>query len=84
MADQTSDDATVQHNLNESADKITLKTRLVRGTATRDQDKHDLKVRAETPEKAASDLDALVRELEEQDVFERMRAVENEAEEGED
>lgn len=72
MTDET------QHNLNESADKIRLSTKLKRGSGTRDQDTHTLKARGETPEEAAEDLDEVLRELEERGFFERARAVENE------
>lgn len=68
-----------QHNLNESADKIRLQTKVKRGTGTRDQDTHDLKVRAETPEKAADELDTLLSELEDRSVFERAREIGNES-----
>lgn len=71
MTDET------QHNLNESADKIRLSTKLKRGSGTRDQDTHTLKARGETPEEAVEDLDAALRELEERGFFERARAVEN-------
>lgn len=67
-----------QHNLNESADKIRAKTQVKRGTGTRDQDTHDLKVRADTPGEAAEKMSELVEEFRERDVFERVRAIENE------
>ena len=66
-----------QHNINESHDKIRLETDLTRGTGTRDQDKHKLKARGETPEEAAENLSEALRELEERDVFERARSIEN-------
>jgi len=72
-----SDDET--HQVNESNEKIRLKTQLKRGTATRDQDTHDLKVRAETPEQAADELDTLLSELEDRSVFERVREIGNES-----
>jgi len=80
MAANTDDDAATEtnHNLNESADKIRLKTQLKRGEGTRDQDTHDLKARGETPEEAAENLSETLRELEERDVFDRARALGNE------
>ncbi len=65
------------HNVNESNEKVRLKTQVKRGEGTRDQDTHDLKVRAETPEDAAERLSTVLRELEQRDVFERTRNVGN-------
>jgi len=51
------------HHVNESADKIVLKTSVKRGTGTRDQDKLDVKVKGSDPEdtvtKMKDTLDAL-------------------------
>lgn len=66
-------DGETKHNLNESADKIRLKSQIKRGSGTRDQDTHDLKARGETPEEAAENLSETLKELEERDVFERIR-----------
>jgi len=49
MSDET-------HHINESADKITLKTKLVRGEGTRDQDKIEVKVKGSDPQEAAKKL----------------------------
>jgi len=65
------------HRVTESNEKIRIKTQIKRGTATRDQDTHDLKVRAETPEAAAEDLDTLISELEDRDVFDRARDIQS-------
>jgi len=62
-------------NLNESVDKIRLSMDVTRGTGTRDQEKHKLKARGETPEKAAENLSDALAELEDRDVFERARNV---------
>ena len=81
MSDEpNADDSGIEtrKNLNESADKIRLKTQLKRGSGTRDQDTHDLKVRGETPEEAAENLSETLRELEERDVFERARDIQPE------
>ena len=66
-----------QHNLNESKDKIRLKTQLKRGTETRDQDTHDIKVRGETPEEAAQNMAQVIAELENRNVFETARGLGN-------
>lgn len=54
------------HHINESADKITLKTKVKRGTGTRDEDKLDVKVKGDNPDSVAGrlrkTLDALERE----------------------
>lgn len=49
MSDET-------HHINESADKITLKTKIKRGTGTRDQDEINIKVKADDPKEAAEKL----------------------------
>ena len=78
MTDDTNDDtAETNHNINESHDKIRLETDLTRGTGTRDQEKHKLKVRGETPADAAEALSDALAELEERDVFDRAREVGN-------
>jgi phosphotransferase system HPr-like phosphotransfer protein len=63
MTDTT--DATTQHNLNESADKIRLKTQVKRGTATRDQDTIEVKVRGDDPDDAVDTLNATLTNLRE-------------------
>jgi len=71
----TNDDSERRHNVNESHDKIRLETDLTRGTGTRDQEKHKLKARGDTPEQAAENLSDALAELEDRDVFERARNV---------
>lgn len=76
--DTTDDTADEQrHNINESHDKIRLETDVTRGTGTRDQEKHKLKARGETPEQAAENLSEALRELEDRNVFERARSLGN-------
>ena len=77
MTDDNSDTTETNHNVNESHDKIRLETDLTRGTGTRDQEKHKLKARGETPAEAAENLSEALAELEERDVFERARQVAN-------
>jgi hypothetical protein len=64
-----------RHNVNESHDKIRLETDVTRGTGTRDQEKHKLKVRGETPEEAAEKLDKVVSELKQRGVFAKTRDI---------
>jgi regulator of protease activity HflC (stomatin/prohibitin superfamily) len=64
-----------RHNVNESHDKIRLETDVTRGEGTRDQEKHKLKARGETPEAAAEALSDALAELEERDVFNRARTL---------
>ena len=75
MTDDDSGTTETNHNLNESADKIRLETDVTRGTGTRDQEKHKLKARGETPEEAAENLSDALAELEERDVFKRARSI---------
>jgi len=70
-------DETTQHNVNESHDKIRLETDVTRGEGTRDQEKHKLKVRGETPKEAAEALSVALAELKTRDVFSRARQVGN-------
>ena len=62
-------------NLNESVDKIRLSMDVTRGNGTRDQEKHKLKARGDTPEQAAENLSDALAELEDRNVFERARNV---------
>lgn len=66
-----------QHNINETTDKCRVQTKIKRGTGTRDQDTHNIKVRGETPAAAASNLAAIIRELESRDVFTDTRRLGN-------
>jgi len=66
------------HNLNESHDKVRLQTDLTRGEGTRDQEKHKLKARGETPKEAAQMLSEALEELEDLEYFDRAREVEQE------
>jgi len=49
-------DAEKHHNVQESADKIVLKTKIKRGNATRDEDRIEVKVKGNDPEQAAKKL----------------------------
>jgi len=48
------------HQVNESADKVVLTTKIKRGTGTRDEDRIKVKVKADDPEAAAEKLHATV------------------------
>jgi len=51
------------HHVNESADKIVVKTKLTRGEGTRDQDKIDVKIKGNDPETVVDQLNATVARL---------------------
>jgi len=69
------------HHVNESADKITLKTNVKRGSGTRDQDKLTVKVKDDDPEAAAAKLAATLTELEEHGVTATLRKTQAEGDE---
>lgn len=48
--------ADTRHTVNESADKITLTTKIKRGTETRDQDEIKVKVKGDDPQEAVDKL----------------------------
>ena len=54
--EETMQETETTHNLNESADKIRLKTQLTRGTGTRDQEKIEVKIRGDDPTEAVEKL----------------------------
>ena len=62
------------HHVNESADKITLKTDLKRGTGTRDEDKFKAKVKGDDPDAVAERMAELVAALDDHDLVETVRA----------
>jgi len=74
MGNQNPDADATNHNLNESADKIRLKTQVKRGDGTRDQDTIDVKVRGDDPEGAAADLRKTLDALEAEGIAETLRA----------
>jgi len=63
-----------QHTVSESADKIVLKTSVKRGSATRDQDKIDVKCKGNDPEAAAAKLADTLAALESEGVADTLRA----------
>ena len=71
----------INHNVNESADKITLTTKVKRGTGTRDQDEIRLKVKGENPEDTAAKLAQTLDALEAACVADTLRNTQPEADE---
>jgi hypothetical protein len=61
------------HHINESADKVVLKTKLTRGTGTRDQEKIDVKVKGQQPDQVAHKLKMTLDALEANGVAETLR-----------
>jgi hypothetical protein len=75
MTDQPDDGGEqVRRTISESADKIVLKTRIKRGTGTRDEDKIDLKVKGDDPAETAGRLTNTLDALEAQGVADTLRA----------
>jgi len=54
-----------QHNVNESADKIRVETKVKRGTGTRDQDTIKVVVKGDDPDETVKKLNATVENLRE-------------------
>jgi len=67
------DNTDTTHHINESADKITLKTNVKRGSGTRDQDKVTVKVKGDDPEGTAATLAETLAELDEHGVTTTLR-----------
>jgi len=61
------------HNVNESADKIRLDTKVKRGSGTRDQDTVKVQVKGDDPEEAAARLKDTLDALEENGVAQTLR-----------
>jgi hypothetical protein len=66
---------TTTHHINESADKITLKTKLKRGTGTRDEDKYDLKVKGNDAEDVAETMATLQAAMQDHGLVDTTRAM---------
>lgn len=66
MADKT-------YNVNESADKIRLKTKIKRGEGTRDQDEIEVKVKANDPQEAVDKLHETVTAIGEKNTVDALR-----------
>jgi len=68
-------DERTQRNINESADKITLKTDIKRGTATRDEDKFKTKVKGNSPEEVAATMADLLDAMADEGLVDDTRAM---------
>jgi len=68
-----SDNTETTHSVNESADKIVLKTQVKRGDGTRDQDKIDVKVKGNNPGPTVDKLARVLDSLDDMDVVNRLR-----------
>jgi len=62
------------HHVNESADKVTLTTKVKRGTDTRDQDTVKVKVKADDPAEAVAKLNTVLQEMNTLSTFEQVRS----------
>ena len=72
MAENEPDETT--HKINESADKITLTTKVKRGGGTRDQDTVKVKCKGNNPESTAEKLATTLEALDEHGVTDTLRA----------
>lgn len=67
-----------QHTVNESADKIRVKTSVKRGSGTRDQDTIDVKIKGDDPAEVVEKLNETVAQLQETaDTLREMQPGEN-------
>jgi hypothetical protein len=53
------------HNVNESADKIRVQTKVKRGNGTRDEDRIEVKVKGDDPSEVVAKLNETVAQLQE-------------------
>ena len=74
-------DKPTRHTISESADKITLKPDLKRGTGTRDEDKFKAKVKGDDPDAVAERMAELVAALDDHGLVETVRETNAEGEE---
>jgi len=70
--------STNNHDVTESMDKIRIQTKIKRGTGTRDQDTHNVKVRGQIPHEVARRMEVTIFELQKRDVFETVREIQSE------
>jgi len=75
MADDntTTTDAQTRHNISESADKLTLTTKVKRGSGTRDEDRIKVKVKGDDADEVVAKLNATVANL--QDTADELRGL---------
>ena len=68
-----SDDHDTTHHVNESADKITLTTKVKRGTDTRDQDTVKVKIKGDDPIETVGRLNEVLQEMRTVDTYDKTR-----------
>ena len=68
-----SDNTETTHSVNESADKIVLKTQVKRGSEVRDEDRIDVKVKGNNPGPTVDKLARVLDSLDDMDVVGRLR-----------
>jgi hypothetical protein len=73
------EDTETRHTVSESADKIVLKADVKRGTATRDQDKINVKCKGSDPGETAARLAQTLDALEAEGVAQTLRGTQPEA-----
>ena len=74
MTDDT-DDIDTRRTISESADKITLKTNVKRGSGTRDQDKLSVKIKGDDPDETAARMADTLAALESEGVSQFVRGI---------
>jgi hypothetical protein len=74
-------DETPTHHVNESADKITLTTKLKRGNGTRDEDRVKVKVKGGNPEATATKLHDTILAIKSENTVQELRNTRAEDEE---
>lgn len=67
------DDQRTEHRISESADKLEVRLKLKRGSGTRDQDTGVIKCKGDSPEDVADNLEQTLDELEDRNLFKRVR-----------
>jgi hypothetical protein len=65
------DEPSTEHRISESADKLTLTTKVKRGEGTRDEDRIKVKVKGDDPEEVVAKLEQTVANL--QDTTDSLR-----------
>jgi CTP:molybdopterin cytidylyltransferase MocA len=63
------------HHVNESADKIELRTTIKRGNATRDEDRYKLKVKGDNPAEVAEQMRELIDAMNAENLTENVRVM---------
>jgi hypothetical protein len=63
MSRTTDDDRRTEHRISESADKLTLTTKVKRGEGTRDEDRIKVKVKGDDPVEVVAKLEQTIANL---------------------